>query len=669
MWFYCLVGSVVLLAASGVPGVFVGRRSSGAQTLATAMVVAGSVLGIATAFAALTVGAGVSIRLRGPLPDLALHFRLDPLGAFFLAPICLIGALGSIYGMSYWRQEHHPRTGQKLRFCYGLLIASMALVVLAADSIAFLFSWEVMALSAFFLVSIEEYKKESRAAGWLYLVSTHVSTLALFALFALLRVACGSFEFRTLEPGRAGLGLRTAIFLTALFAFGFKAGMMPFHFWLPSAHANAPSHISAILSSVLLKMGIYGLLRTLLLLPIPPLSWGALVLLLGTLSAVLGVLFALGQHDLKRLLAYHSIENIGIILMGLGLAMIGQARNRPDWIVLGLAGCLLHVWNHALFKSLLFLAAGSAIHSARTREIDLMGGLGKSMPKTALLFFLGAVAICGLPPLNGFVSELFIYLGLFRSLDGAPGAALAAPALALVGALAVACFVKAFGAVFLGVPRRDSMRRMHEVPLTMTIPMALLAALCVVIGLLPSLVVQPLQAAIHLWTPMLKQAPGLDALAPLAALTSISLSLAGILLIVFLLCRLSLAHRFERRSVTWDCGYARPSARIQYTASSFAKTLVEIFRPVLRPRSHEPRILTPFPSASNFESHVDDVVLDGLLAPLWRRFKSHLGRLRVLQQGSVQTYLVYIFIILSLLLLLTMPLKEVLRAIVGGNAP
>ena len=669
MWFHCLFGSVVLLAGSGVPGLFMGRRSSHSQTLATAMVVTGSLLGIAAAAVTLTVGAGASFSLRGPLPELSLHFRLDPLSAFFLAPICLMGALGSIYGTSYWSQKRHPRTGQRLRFCYGLLIASMVVIVLASDAIAFLFGWEVMALSAFFLVCTEENKKEAREAGWLYLVCTHVCILCLFAMFALFRVACGSFEFRILEPLQAGVGLRTAIFLLALFGFGLKAGMMPLHFWLPSAHANAPSHVSAILSGVLLKVGIYGLLRTLTLLPAPPISWGALVLILGTLSAVLGVLLALGQHDLKRLLAYHSIENIGIILMGLGLALIGQARARPEWIVLGLAGCLLHVWNHSLFKSLLFFTAGSAIHSARTRNIDLMGGLGKSMPKTAMLFFLGAVAICGLPPLNGFVSELFIYLGLFRTLEGAPGAALAAPALALVGALAVACFVKAFGAVFLGNPRCGSLERMHEAPISMTAPMAILAAGCLVIGFFPLAIAHPLHAVIQSWTPGLKQFPALDSLAPLTALTSMTLLLAGILLVVLLFVRLSLAHRVERPSVTWDCGYARPDGRMQYTSSSFARTLVELFRGVLRAQSHEPKILAPFPSATTFESHVEDAALEEVLVPIWRRFKSQLSWLRVLQQGSVQTYVLYILIILSLLLVMTMPLKETLRAIMGSEGP
>jgi hydrogenase-4 component B len=670
LWLYFLAFAVLLFAASGVPGAFLPRRSSGAQILAAAIVLAGSALGMTAALAALTAGVRVSLRLRGPVPEFAFHFQLDALSAFFLAPICLMGALGSIYGLSYWRQRRHPRTGRRLQLCYGILLASMSLVVLASDGIAFLFAWEVMALSAFFLVSTEEYKKEAQDAGWLYLVSTHVSTLSLFALIALLRLACGSFEFRPIEAGQASLGLRTAIFLLALFGFGFKAGMMPFHFWLPSAHASAPSHVSAILSGVLLKVGIYGLLRTSMLLPAPPVSWGGLVLLLGTASAVLGVLFALGQHDLKRLLAYHSIENIGIILMGLGLALIGQARSRSDWIVLGLAGCLLHVWNHALFKSLLFLAAGSVVHSVGTREIDRMGGLSKRMPKTAFLFFAGAVAICGLPPLNGFVSELFIYLGLFRSLQGSSAAALAAPALALVGALALACFVKALGAVFFGHRRQPTSRRISEAPAAMTGPMMALAACCGVIGVTPFTVVRPLHEVIRSWIPLASHPPALAALAPIGVLTPVMLALIATVCIVLSLGRVILRQALpQRSSVTWDCGYARPSARMQYSASSFGGALVALFRSVLGRRSHEPGIATVFPPATRFHSHVDDLVLDRWLAPLWRRFRTHLGWMRVLQRGTVQTYVFYILAILSLLIVLTMPLGDALKALWRGGAP
>jgi hydrogenase-4 component B len=666
MWLYFLVCAVMLFAVSGVPSACAGKAFSGGDKIAAAMSVAACALGLAAAFATLTLGTTVSFNLSGPVGGQALHFHLDPLSAFFLVPIFLIGALGSVYAAGYWRQEEHPRTVRKLQLCYGLHIAAMALVVLAADGIAFLMAWEVMALAAFFLISTEDYKTEVREAGWLYLVATHFATLSLFALFALLRTTCGSFEFHRLEPGQVGIGLRTAIFAAALAGFGLKAGMMPLHFWLPSAHAAAPSHVSAILSGVMLKVGIYGLMRTLTLLPVGPVGWGDAILVLGTISAVAGVLFALGQHDLKRLLAYHSIENIGIILIGLGLAMIGQARGRPEWVVLGIAGCLLHVWNHSLFKSLLFFAAGSAVHAARTREIDLMGGLSKALPKTAFLFFIGAAAICGLPPLNGFVSELFIYLGLFQTLHGLPGVALAAPALALAGSLALACFVKAFGAVFLGVPRSRSTDRTHESPPTMIVPMCVLGASCAFIGIFPFVVVRPLDAVIHQWTYGLARTPTLGAVVPFSAITQMALSLTALSLVVFLFNKKRLVLNPARKSVTWDCGYARPTARMQYTASSFASTLVYLFRGVLRPTSHEPRVSAVFPGSVEFSSHVDDAVLDGFLVPLWRRFRSRLSWLRVLQQGSVQTYILYILIALLFLLLMLLPLSGILREMLGG---
>jgi len=716
-----LTGAIGCLAVSGVPGLFMSRRSPHGQRIAVAMVVMGSAAGLTAATVALATGAVASGDWPGVLAGTRACFRLDALSAFFLMPVFLIGAAGSIYGLGYWRQAEHPRTAAKLQLYYGILLAAMAGVTLAADGVSFLLCWEVMALSAFFLVDTEDQKREVREASWLYLVCTHVGTLFLIALFALLRVASGSFEFRSAEA--AGPGLRIAIFLTALAGFGLKAGMMPLHFWLPSAHANAPSHVSALLSGVMLKIGIYGLLRTLTLFPNAPAAWGGLLLLLGTASAILGVLFALGQHDLKRLLAYHSIENIGIILMGVGLALVGHALGRPDWMALGLAGCLLHIWNHSLFKSLLFFAAGSTIHAVRTREIDRMGGIGRLMPRTAALFFLGAAAICGLPPLNGFVSELFIYLGLFRTLDGGNGlalVALAAPCLAFVGALALACFVKAYGAVFLGVARTPRAARAHESSHAMTAPMAALALGCAAIGVVPALAVPALHRVIAQWG----GGPDLRSLAPLGALTAINIPLAILLLAAFAVgTRTWLgamgkratesekdrgrffplprsteggneeadipqtpnplpvgsparprgtqpASSRHRHAPTWDCGYAASSPRMQYTASSFAQAIVNLFRGVLRPSFHEVKIDTPFPASSRFESHVGDVVLDRAISPGWRGFRSRLASLRVIQQGSVQRYVLYILIILLLLLLIyAVPFGELLQLIRTGGQP
>lgn len=603
---------------------------------------------------------------QGVLSDWAFDVRFDPLSGFFLAPIFLLGIVGPVYGLRYWPQAEHSRNGRRLSVCYGLLVAGLSMVTLAADGVTFLFAWEVMALSAFFLVSTEDHKAEAQRAGWVYLMAAHLGTLTLFALFAILRMAGGSFELRRLLPAEAGLGLQTVIFLLALLGFGLKAGAMPLHFWLPGAHASAPSHVSAILSGVVLKIGIYGLIRTLTLLPGVSVAWGLLVLILGIASAVLGVVFALGQHDLKRLLAYHSIKNIGIILIGLGLAIIGSATHRGEWVILGMAGCLLHVWNHCLFKSLLFLAAGSVVHAVRTREIDHLGGLVKRMPQTAALFAIGAVAICGLPPLNGFVSELLIYLGLFRAAtdghSGFAGVALAAPALAMVGTLAVACFVKAYGAVFLGTGRTAATTDAHEAPLSMVAPMALLAALCVAIGLFPMLVFPPLDRVLATW-------PGFDGqrladLAPHAWMAALSISLVIAMGIVIVLAR-----QFQRypahKAVTWDCGYVRRRGTMQYTSSSFASALVGLFRWILRPGIHWVPPAGLFPDRSAFESHVPDIVLDGLLSPFWRRVKSQLASLRVLQQGRVQRYLLYILLALFGLLLSLVPVVDLAKSLLG----
>ncbi|MDR3618604.1 MAG: proton-conducting transporter membrane subunit, partial [Paludisphaera borealis] len=442
----------------------------------------------------------------------------------------------------------------------------------------------------------------------------------------------------------------------ALFGFGMKAGFFPLHIWLPSAHAKAPSHVSAIMSGVIIKMGIYGLLRITSLLPDPPAAWGVVVLALGAISGVLGVAFAIGQHDLKRLLAYHSIENIGIILMGIGLALIGRSAGRADWVMLGLAGALLHVWNHALFKSLLFLSAGSVIHAVHTREIDHLGGLAKRMPRTALCFLVGAVAICGLPPLNGFVSEFLIYLGLFGTLSKGQGpsysgAAFAAPALALIGALAVACFVKVYGAVFLGTARSEHSRHVHESPGWMLGPMAVLVACCFAIGLVPLAVAPALEKGVAAWAPGLaRDAPSLLTLVPLDRIGSMGLLLIGGLTVAGVIVWRLLRRGPAATGATWGCGFTAPTARMQYTSSSFAQMLVGMFSGVLRPRIQQPGELPLFPVTTAFHSEVPDTVLDTLVVPAVRSAGGLFSWFRVFQQGNIQVYLLYIFVALIALL-------------------
>jgi hydrogenase-4 component B len=427
---------------------------------------------------------------------------------------------------------------------------------------------------------------------------------------------------------------------------------MPMHIWLPSAHASSPSHVSALMSGVVIKMGIYGLVRMYTLMPTSaPLWWGATILALGVVSGVFGVAFAIGQHDIKRLLAYHSIENIGIILMGLGMAWIGRTYQRPDWAALGLAGCVLHVWNHGLFKSLLFYSAGAVIHATHTRDIDHFGGLAKPMPWTSLSFLIGAVAICGLPPLNGFVSELMVYLGLFRTLgigggSTYPWAAFSAPALALIGGLASACFVKVYGATFLGAARHEHARHAHETSPTMLFAMLVTALCCIVIGIVPQLVAPAIQQTITL-------AGVTESLADLVPFQSICIG-AVVLLVLLLAGGAFLAQRIARGAtsfITWDCGYAAPSARMQYTSSSFAEMLVGLFAWALRPKSHSPTIDTLFPKHAEFHSEVPDTILDRLILPASRWMTRGLALFRYLQQGSLQAYLLYILLILIFLFL------------------
>ena len=652
---WLVLAAAAIAGVSGVPGLFLRREANAGQRTATVLGAAASILGTWGALRALLGKPGAGISLPLAIPGGEISVRVDALSAAFLLPIFLVSAVGAVFGEQYWKQSANPRNGRKLRLFYGLLTAGLALLVVSRNAVCFLIGWEFMALSCFFAMTAEDDKKEVRDAGWVYFTSTHVSTLILFAFFAFYYVSRGSLSLDPFPPGSVSPGMMNALFALALAGFGLKAGLYPLHFWLPPAHACAPSHVSALMSGVLIKMGVYGMLRTLWLFPEVPLSWAASLLVLGCLSGVLGVAFAIGQHDLKRLLAYHSIENIGIIFMGIGLAAAGRSTGQAEWVALGLAGAVLHTWNHSLFKALLFLSAGSVIHAVHSREIDDLGGLSKPMPVTASFFLVGAAAICGLPPLNGFVSEILVYLGLFRAgcLDQGsswPLALLAIPVLALIGGLALACFVKVHGAVFLGIPRTEDALRARECGPAMIAPMGLLAGLCVFIGLAPAAVAPLLDAVTNGWAPPAQAPPArLAALAPvgwlsIAGAVTAALALAGA---VPFLWRGAPA---SKATGTWDCGYAAPSAAMQYTASSFARSIVHLFRWILWP---ETRVSAPkgaFPAAAALHSRVPDVILDRMLLPAFGALARACSWFRLLQRGRINAYLFYIFIILLVLL-------------------
>jgi hydrogenase-4 component B len=479
-----MIPGLLLLAGIGMlAGILTGRAAP--RIWLTAML-AGALAALTAAISVLAGGDDWEWRSAFPVGGESLHLRLDGISAFFLVLLCVVGGAASVYAREYWADAAHPRGARTGRVWWSSLLLSLGLVLVASNGLHFLIAWELFTLSAYFLITLDRRRPEVRAAGWLYLGASHAATLSLFAFFAVIAGRTGSWDLGPMR-GRAELA---PLFWLALFGFGMKAGLFPLHIWLPSAHANAPSHVSAMLSGVTIKMGIYGLVRFSGWLPVPPgAAW--VVAALGVASAVLGVAFALGQHDLKRLLAYHSVENIGIILIGIGFALVAAEQDHASWGRLALAGGLLHVWNHGLFKALLFFGAGSVLHATGTREMSRLGGLWRTMPWTAGLFALGAAAISGLPPLNGFVSEWLVFLGLFDATVSRGSSAWAAiPAavlLGLTGALALACFVKVCGVVFLGAPRSEAAVHAHECGAPMRSAMMVLAAACVAIGLAPVL--------------------------------------------------------------------------------------------------------------------------------------------------------------------------------------
>jgi hydrogenase-4 component B len=641
-----MIPALLLLAAVLLTTGIACARSAPRAWLASTVVGAAS----ACAAAAWVLAGGGTWDWSGlfPIGGQLPHLRLDGLSAFFLALVSVLGALGGIYSKEYWSERKHPVSAPAGRIWWNALLLCMGLVLISANGIHFLIAWELFTVTAYFLITLDRARTEVRKAGWLYLGASHAGTLCLFALFAATAGHTGSWDFDSIR-GVAGLA---PLFWLALVGFGVKAGLFPLHIWLPSAHANAPSHISAILSGVAIKMGIYGLMRFSGLMDLP-VTAGWVVAGLGVASAVLGVAFALGQHDLKRLLAYHSVENIGIILIGLGFAMTALSQGTPKWGVLAMAGGLLHVWNHGVFKALLFLGAGSVLHATGTREMSRLGGLWKLMPWTASCFTLGAAAISGLPPLNGFVSEWLVYLGLFDIVSQrSPSAWAAVPAavlLAVTGALALACFIKVVGIVFLGLPRSREALAAHECGKGMRIPMLVLVVICLFIGIAPGVLWPALSRAIEAWHPGWggEQVP-----APLLTLGLCNGAFCAVAAIAVLLLRRRVRQNGVERAVTWDCGYAAPTVRMQYTAGSFAAIITEWFAWILRPERHDQPPLGPFPARASYVEHTPETVLEKAVEPAAGLLLATSNAVRRLQHGRIQSYIAYMMIGIAALALL-----------------
>jgi formate hydrogenlyase subunit 3/multisubunit Na+/H+ antiporter MnhD subunit len=681
---------IIILVVSGLAALMSGRSWRAMSIFGVGGVIIGSVIAAVPAVEVLAGADHMSIDLHWSMPLGSFSLGIDPLSAFFILPIAAISALAAIYGLGYLRPYHGRKNLGAVWLFYNVLVASMLLTVTARNAVLFLVAWEVMALASFFLVMLEHEKESVRQAGWTYLVATHMGTAFLIAMFVILSRSgiparlcaaglgdvgqvCPTYALTTvLDFDAMGVGgdgrLAWVVFLLAVVGFGTKAGFMPMHVWLPKAHPAAPSHVSAVMSGVMIKTGIYGLLRVLTMLGAPQESWGYVLVGIGAVSGVMGVLFALAQHDLKSLLAYHSVENIGIITMGIGVGVIGQARGMEVVAALGFAGALLHVLNHAVFKGLLFLGAGAVLHGAKTAQIDQLGGLGKKMPLVGACFLVGSAAISGLPPFNGFVSEFLIYLGAFGAIFGSsPTAGVAGLGtivfLGLIGGLAAACFAKAYGIVFLGEPRTPAAAQAHKPSSSMAWPMVVLAGLCLAIGLAGPLVVRAMSTvvsqlcatggdgAISLQDQLAHFGQNISgATHSLGYISLGSAILLGLVGGLVLARRRLLRDRTVTQGGTWDCGYALPTPRMQYTASSFAAPLTTLFAGVLGVKPHLQIDPGLFPSRGEFSSHGEDVFLARLYRPLFTRVEGLMGRLRWLQHGQLQLYVLYIALTLLVLL-------------------
>ncbi|MGH7967265.1 MAG: hydrogenase 4 subunit B [Limisphaerales bacterium] len=644
---------------------------------------------IGSGFAALAGASGVAASLRTLLsgtnhgspgfelwqslvPYVRLTVQLDALGAFFVLVVSLLAVGLSIYALGYLPSYYGRKNVGILGAFYNGLLLSTTLVFAASNAFFFLIAWELMALTAYCLISFEHEKPEARKAGVLYFVMSHIGTGCLILAFLLLfqnTKDYGFESFRRFGPAFTG-SHRDAAFLLFLVGFGVKAGIVPLHIWLPEAHPVAPSHISALLSGVLIKAGIYGITRVLFdFLGAPPNWWGVTLLTIGTVSALLGVLYALMEHDLKRLLAYHSIENIGIILMGLGASSMFLHAHYPALAALALIAGLYHTINHAIFKGLLFLGAGAVLHSTHTRNMEEMGGLIKRMPKTAVLFLIGAVAIAALPPLNGFVSEWLTYQSLLQGFGTTTSLVravfpLSGAMLALTGALAAACFVKAFGITFLAQPRSEQAAQAKEVSGCMLLGMAILAGACFFLGLFPATFIrvfdpltlqftgQQLSSALSL-----NQGLILGNSQPLGgSISTLGMVLTAVCLLPIPLVFWLLLGRRARVRIgpTWDCGLRGLTPHMEYTATGFSKPIRMIFKALFRPRREVQREYDYSPYfATNirFQSHIEEAFVTRVYRPLNRGILRLSRRMRALQAGSIQAYLIYIFVTLLLLLL------------------
>lgn len=634
------VGLVALLIASVLP--LIGLKVKNCRTPMLASLVltcAGSIFLIVFSLEILLAEKTYSLLAYQIAAGFQFSFAIDRLAAFFIFLIAVVSAPVAVYSIQYL--EHIPQSSKRnlISSLMCVFIASMVLVVSSSTMFGFLFFWEIMALSSFLLVMTEFERKETGKAGIFYFIMTHLSTLFLLFAFIFLYSSTGTLN---IQPIIAEPLVTTVAFVSLFVAFGIKAGIIPFHKWLPYAHPASPSNISALMSGVMLKVAIYGIVRFTLLMPLE-LWWGLVFLTAGSTSAILGVIYALKEHDIKRLLAYHSIENIGIILIGLGLYVVFSVSALPAIATLALIGALFHTLNHALFKSLLFMSAGSIVNATETRNIEEMGGLIKRMPRTALMFLIGAVSISALPPFNGFVSELMIFQSFFQSVMLGNAflelmLVVSLAVFALTSALAAACFVKAFGVTFLALPRSKEAKEATESPKLMLLGQAIIAGLCIVLGVFSY------------------QILGLFGYASLVP----NMFIIGIVLLAFYVfawaAMCTFASRRERLAETWGCGIPSQNSKMEYTASGFSEPIVTILKSIFRTQKTSERTCYDDKQvifkSGKAEIHFIKFFEERLYIPIANCIRKISLKVSNLQRGDVDLHVAYSFLVIVLFLLI-----------------
>lgn len=659
--------SLLIIFAGGLFAPLLRRHFTMMRCLTVSCMATGSAMGLVDAGAKLIHSGEYSVSF-SYLKFLSISFTIDNLSAFFLIIIFAVSLMASVYSFHYMDRAEKALGSSVNYLFFSLLVVSMSLVVTASGMVPFMLSWEMMSISSFFLVIFNYKSSENRRAGYLYFVFSHVGAMFLLSAFGVVFAFTGDIGFG--QMATLSDNLKLIVFILFFIGFGSKAGLFPFHVWLPHAHPAAPSHISAVMSGVMIKTGIYGIIRIYSLLHFASPVIGNMVIVAGMVSGIMGVIYALGQNDLKRLLAYSSVENIGIILIGLGIGMVGVSSGNPAMALLGFSGALLHVMNHAIFKSLLFMGAGMVLHRTGSRSIDALGGLLKNMRITGTTFLIGSIAISGLPPFNGFIGEFFIYMGGFKGVEMghmtfAMGrfdmSTVAIVSLAVIGGLSLACFTKVMGVVFQGEPRTRAAQNVKEKGVTMLFPMMVFATLSLCIGVLPAAPVKMAMKAVssmnltHIATESAANLAATANIPDIATTISTMVKMAGtisgaamifISVILALLMLRTIAYRNKpiTSSGTWGCGFTKPTVKMQYTGTSYAASIVEFFRPFAPLHEDHAPVKGRMAAKSHYQSNINDIAelyMDSVIVkPLVALF----DKLHWIQHGDIHLYIGYILL-------------------------